>query len=121
VASLENKIDELDVELNGSTALREHLERIRQIELALAMEYEFAASDIQARLEKTAPTGASNRFYESDQAVQRRAAKEVAGGYKRMAELHMAAAQLTGKTWAKFTRNYVGEVKKAAQSFDVHA
>lgn len=122
MASGYTKIDELDFELNGSSALREHLERLRQLALAFNMELEFGGSELYGRLEKTDPAG-ERRGWESEIGARRRAARQVVRGYKRMAEHALAIAQLTPKTWAVFVRNYVdAEIKpEKSKKFDVNA
>lgn len=120
MASGYTKIDELDFELTGSSTLRDHLERVRQLSLALNMELEFAAAELQARLEKTDPC-CEKRSYETGSATKRRAARQVARGYKRMAEMALGMAQLTPKTWKVFVRNYVDVTVKTDKSkFDVN-
>jgi hypothetical protein len=111
-------IDELDFEITGSSALRQHLEHVRQLAIALHMELEFAAAELQGRLEKTEPCESRGGW-----PARRRAARQVTRGYKRMAELALGIAQLTPKTWAMFVRNYINaEVKpEKSKKFDVNA
>jgi hypothetical protein len=122
VASGSYRIDELDFEINGSSALRDHLEKARQLMLAASMEFEFAAAELRGRLEKTEPC-VEKGSWNSGSGHRRRCAKQVARGYKRMAELCLAAAQMTPKTWQVFVRNYIDNaVSKAEKSkFDVTA
>lgn len=121
MASGYSKIDELDFELNGSSALRDHLEKARQLSLALNMELEFAASELEARLEKTDPVSV-RRGWESDSGARRRAARQVARGYKRMAEHALGIAQCTPKTWRVFVQNYIDvKIRPESSKFDVNA
>lgn len=122
MASGYTHIDELDFELTGSSALRDHLEKARQLLLAASMEFEFAAAELQGRLEKTDPC-VDKGSWNSTSGHRRRCAKQVSRGYKRMAELCLGAAQMTPKTWRVFVRNYIDNaVSKAEKSkFDVTA
>lgn len=122
MASGYSKIDELDFEINGSSVLRDHLEKARQLMLAANMEFEFAAAELQSRLEKTEPC-VEKGSWNSGNAHRRRCAKQVANGYKRMAELCLAAAQMTPKTWKMFVRNYIDNAVRTAEKskFDVTA
>lgn len=122
MASGYSKIDELDFEISGSSALRDHLDKARQLMLAANMEFEFAAAELQARLEKTEPC-VEKGSWTSDRAHRRRCAKQVARGYKRMAELTLATAQMTPKTWQVFVRNYIDNAVPTAEKskFDVTA
>lgn len=119
--SYEGAIERLDIELNSSSALREHQDRARQLALALCMEFECAASEIQASLEKIDPLGIEKRSWENDRGVRRRAARRVSRGYKRQAELALAISQMSGKTWAEFVRTYVPDstAKDKKPEFDV--
>jgi hypothetical protein len=118
MASGNTMIDELDFEISGSSALRQHLEQARQFAIAMHLELEFAAAELQGRLEKTEPTEARGGW-----AARRRAARQVTRGYKRMAEYSLAIAQLTPRTWAMFVRNYVNTDVQPEKSkkFDVDA
>jgi len=99
------RIDELVANaLEGTLDVYNYLAVIRDLDRKIAIDVAVAGPHLRSLLLYT-PTG--------DHTTPRRAAKRVANGFKRVSELHIAAAAMSTKTWAAMCQDFMIKSSKS--------
>lgn len=99
-----DRIEELSGnDLSTAQEVYDYLTALRKISQSMAVEASIAGPHLRALLMYT-PTG--------EHTTPRRAARRTANGFKKYAELQIAAAAVSTKTWAAMTSDFLIKTKK---------
>lgn len=118
---IDERFDELESDLNTSSALEEYLNKLKGLFKELYLELNFAAEELQANL-STLPVQDSRLANGGvvGSANSKVRAKLVADNLRRMAESCMYSGANAVKTWQQFVKTFAPEIdtmrkKKPAQ------